>query len=144
LGSIDAAELPEASEAQLALLAAVVAATDFRQFGTTLQQLLEFVGAAQTDLSDYDSGRFWHLQGFAAWRLQDAFYTATRALNRSLVFLRDVHTSQAQTYLAHVYDTFGQLLHHQGLLTEARHEFGSRTRGLRIIFRALSQAVCVV
>jgi class 3 adenylate cyclase len=122
-GSIDVAELSEANDVQLALLAAVVAATDFQQFGTALQQLLELVGAAQTDLSDNDSGRFWHLKGFAAWHLEDAFYTATRALNRSLAFLRGVHTPQAQAYLAHVYDTFGQLLHHQGLLTEARRDF---------------------
>jgi hypothetical protein len=65
-GSIDVAELPEASDVQLALLAAVVAATDFRQFGDTLQRLLDVVEAGQTTLSDYDSGRFWHLKGFAS------------------------------------------------------------------------------
>ena len=102
LGSIDVAELHGASEVQVALLSAMVAATDSRQFGAALQHLLNYVGQAQATLSDYDSGRFWHLKGFAAWRLQDALYIATRALNRSLAFLLGVHTSQAQAYLARV------------------------------------------
>ena len=91
-GSIAVAELHGASDDELALLAAVVAATDFRQFGAALQRLLEVVSAAQTTLSEYDNGRFWHLKGFAAWRLEDALYTATRALNRSLAFLLGVST----------------------------------------------------
>ena len=122
-GSIAVAELHEASAVQLALLAAIVAATDVQQFGAALQHLLEVLHVEQTALTDYDAGRFWHLKGVVAWRLEHALYAATRALNRSLTFLRGVPTPQAQEYLARVYDTFGQLLQYQGLLSEARREF---------------------
>jgi class 3 adenylate cyclase/predicted negative regulator of RcsB-dependent stress response len=122
-GSIAVAELTEASAVQLVLLAAVVAATDVQQFGEALQHLLEVLRVEQTALTDYDAGRFWHLKGVVAWRLEHALYAATRALNRSLTFLRGVPTPQAQGYLARVYDTSGQLLQYQGLLSEARREF---------------------
>ena len=122
-GSIAVAELSEASAVQLALLAAIVAATDVQQFGGALQHLLEVLRVEQTALTDYDNGRFWHLKGVVAWRLERELYTATRALNRSLAFLRGVPTPPAQEYLARVYDTFGQLLQYQGLLSEARREF---------------------
>ena len=122
-GSIAVAELPEASAVQLTLLAAIVAATDVRQFGEALQHLLEVLRAEQTALTDYDAGRFWHLTGVVAWRLEQALSAATRALNRSLTFLQGIPTPQPQGYLARVYDTYGQLLQQQGLLTEARREF---------------------
>src|SRR5262245_60062909 len=71
-GTFDSTELGAANDAQLALLAALVAAGRSQQFGTALQRLLGYVDAAQASLSDYDRGRFWHLKGIAAWRLDDA------------------------------------------------------------------------
>jgi adenylate/guanylate cyclase family protein len=62
-GTFDAAEMDAANEAQVALLAALVAAGRFPQFGTALHRLLACVDAAQPSLSDYDRGRFWHLKG---------------------------------------------------------------------------------
>jgi hypothetical protein len=52
-----------ANEAQVALLAALVAAGRVQQFGTALHRLLACVDAARPSLSDYDRGRFWHLKG---------------------------------------------------------------------------------
>lgn len=121
-GSIAVAELRAADTVRLTLLAAIVAATDLRQFGTALHHLVGGLHTAQPDMTDYDAGRFWHLQGVVAWRLEQAFAAATRALNRSLTFLQGVPSPEAQAYLARVYDTFGQLLHYQGLLSEARRE----------------------
>ena len=86
-GSIAVAELPEASAVQLALLAAIVAATDVQQFGAALQHLVAVLRVEQTALTDYEAGRFWHLNGVVAWRLEQALAAATRALNRSLTFL---------------------------------------------------------
>ena len=83
-------------------------------------------------MSDYDSGRFWHLTGVAAWRLgewPEALYPTTRALNRSVTMLERSATPDAQAYLARVFDTWGQVLQHQGLLREARLEF---ERALRL------------
>jgi hypothetical protein len=62
-GAFDAAELGTANEAQVTLLAAIVAAGHSQQFGTALQCLLACVDAAQGSLSDFDRGRFWHLKG---------------------------------------------------------------------------------
>jgi class 3 adenylate cyclase len=122
-GTIDVTELSHANKPQLALLAAVVAAMDTRRFGEALKRLLAFVDTTQEVLSAYDAGRCLHLKGILAWRLDGDIHSATRAFNRSIALLRDADTLQARTYLAWVFDSFGQLLHHQGLLTDARHEF---------------------
>src|SRR5262249_54076416 len=122
-GTFDAAELGAANGAQVALLAAIVAAGRSQQFGRAPQRLLGDGGAAQASLSDYDRGRFWHLTGVAAWRLDDALYSATRALNRGIVLLQGLETPPAQAYLGRIFDTFGQILQHQGLLHDARLEF---------------------
>src|SRR5262245_36693580 len=104
-GTFDAAELDTASEARVALLAAIVAAGRPQQFGTALQRLLARVDAVQVPLSDYDRGRFWHLKGVAAWRLDDALYSDTRALNRGIALLQDLDTLPAQAYLGRLFDT---------------------------------------
>ena len=122
-GTFDAAELGAANAAQVALLAAIVTAGRSQQFGTALQRLLGCVDAAQASLSTYDRGRFWHLKGVAAWRLDDALYSATRALNRGIALLQGLETLAAQAYLGRIFDTFGQILQHQGLLHDARLEF---------------------
>src|ERR1044072_2003730 len=77
-GTFDDAELGAANEAQVAPLAAIVAAGGSPQFGTALQRLLACLEAPQASLSDYDRGGFWHLTEVAAWRLDDALYNATR------------------------------------------------------------------
>ena len=59
----------------------------------------------------------------AAWRLDDVLYCATRALNRSITLLQGLETLPAQAYLGRIFDTFGQILQHQGLLHNARLEF---------------------
>jgi class 3 adenylate cyclase/Tfp pilus assembly protein PilF len=129
-GTIDPSEISRADNVQLALLAAIVAAADTRQWGKALQRLLAFLHTVEADLSDYDSGRFWHLQGFAVWRgLEEGSSSATRALiamralNRSVALLQGIDAPGAQAYLARVFDTYGQMLQHQGLLYEARREF---------------------
>ena len=113
-----------ANEAQMALLAAIVAAGRSQQFGTALQRLLGYVDAAQASLSDYDRGRFWHLKGVAAWRLDDALYSATRALNRGIALLQDIETLPAQAYLGRIFDTFRPDLAAPGLT--ARRAAGVR------------------
>jgi class 3 adenylate cyclase/predicted negative regulator of RcsB-dependent stress response len=122
-GTIDVAELTGADDGKLALLVAIVAAINTRRFSKALKCLLAFVGARETALSDYDSGRFWHLKGVVAWRLDEGLYPATRALNRSVRLLQSCDAPQAQGYLVRVFDTSGQMLQHQGLLREARVEF---------------------
>jgi class 3 adenylate cyclase/tetratricopeptide (TPR) repeat protein len=121
-GSLDIQALSPASDIQLALQAAMVTAGDVRQFGAALSRLLAFIEAKQPTLSDYDRGRFWHLKGVAMWRLDDIPYLASRALNRSVGLLQGTGTPQALAYLGRVFDTFGQLLHYQGLLRDARLE----------------------
>jgi hypothetical protein len=64
-GTINVTDLAGANDVQVALQAATVAATNTRQFGQALQALLAFVDVRQVALSDYDSGRFWHLKGVA-------------------------------------------------------------------------------
>lgn len=122
-GTIDAAELRQASPVQQALLAAIVAASDFRQFGTVLQSLLAWIDAQQLDLSAYDAGRFWHLRGLLAWRRDGMVYQVLRALNRSITLLQEADSPAARAYLARVFDTYGQFLQHQDLLSEAQVEY---------------------
>lgn len=121
-GSIDTAELDGASDVQLALLSAVVAAAYLGDCGPALPPLLDAVSRGQASLSDYDNGRFWHLQGVAALRLDQDLDSATRACNRSLDFLQS-DTPPVRAYRGRVHDTYGQLLQRQGLCSEAQREF---------------------
>jgi class 3 adenylate cyclase len=121
--TFDPGERSGAGPARQVLLSAIVAAADLRRFGPALGPLLTFVDARQGELDDFDAGRFWHLRGYAAWRLDDDGPAATRALNRSVRLLRALDTPQARAYLARVHDTSGQLLHHRGLLGDARAEY---------------------
>jgi hypothetical protein len=59
------------------------------------------------------------------------FHPATQALNRSIALLREVGMPQAQAYLARVFNTFGQVLQHQGLLSDARAVCGTLRRSGR-------------
>lgn len=139
-GSIDPTEWSSADDVTLALLAGIVAGTNIRRFGQALQALLARVDAAQTALSDYDSARFWHLKGLAAWRQETSVYRAMRAWNRSVELLEGLHSQRAQGYLARVFDTFGQMLHHQGLLCEARLEFERALRLRQAVGDTLGEA----
>jgi class 3 adenylate cyclase/predicted negative regulator of RcsB-dependent stress response len=122
-GTIDPAEIQSANPVQQALLAAIVAASDIRQFGMGLRGLLTWIDTHQIELTTYDAGRFWHLHGLLAWRLDGVIYPAWRALNRSVALLQEVDTPAARAYLARVFDTCGQLLQHQDLLSEAQIEY---------------------
>jgi tetratricopeptide (TPR) repeat protein len=122
-GSIDAVELDGASETQLALLSAIVAAGHLQECHAALAPLLARVSSTQTSLSDYDNGRFWHLRGVTALHLEQDLSSATHALNRSLAFLSSDQPPQMRAYRARVYDTSGQLSQRQGHLREARREF---------------------
>lgn len=116
-------EQASASPVRRVLLLAILAAANLRRFGLSLRPLLAFVDGRQDELDDLDAGRFWHLRGYAAWRLDDDPQTAVRALNRSVRRLRAVETRAGRAYLARVYDTSGQLLHYRGLLGDARAEY---------------------
>ncbi len=120
--SMDVPALDGATDVQLALLSAMVAAVHWQRCGAALPSLLTLVSAAQHTLSYYDQGRFWHLTGCAALHLEHALDSATDALQRSLTFLGD-DAARTRTYRARVYDTWGQLLQRQGLLMEARNRF---------------------
>jgi class 3 adenylate cyclase/Tfp pilus assembly protein PilF len=109
------------------LVAAIVAATDLQRFAASLTALLRELAPLSVALDDYDYGRYCHLAGFAAWRLEQRLDRATDYLNRSVTSLNaasigNSHDPRAARYLARVSDTFGQLLHHQGLYDEARSE----------------------
>lgn len=119
-GSIDVTALRGASETQLALLSALVAAAHFQDCGTALTALLALVRRTQSVLSDYDNGRFWHLKGFAAMYLDHDLASAACALHRSLACLQSNASPQMRAYQAQVYETLGQLFQRQGRLREAR------------------------
>ena len=68
-GTFDASELENADDVRICLLGAIVAATRHWEFGEALVKLLRFASKGLGQMSTYDQGRFWHLKGFAAWRL---------------------------------------------------------------------------
>ncbi len=122
-GAFDPRDVDEADDVRLALLGAVIATLRHDRFGFCLKTLLAFIGPRTARLSLFDRGRFWHLRGFAGWRIDHSIYAAVHALNLSLDRLLTLRTKEAFEYIARVFDTFGQLMQHQGLLTDARSEF---------------------
>ncbi len=118
-GVLDAedADAPIGS-ARFYLSAALIAA---RHRGDALPVLLDELEPRLGELANYDVGRFWHLRGVEAWRRDSAFQT-TRALNFSTRLLEDEPGQRAAHYLARVHDFFGQVLHQQGWLGDARRE----------------------
>ncbi len=121
-GVLDRDEVLATRREELVLQVALVASRDFRRFGTALRAMLEWLEAATAAMSAYDVGRFWHLRGLTAWRLDDSSFMATRALNLASAFLTEDATPRADRYRARVHDTLGQMLVNQGLLTEGREE----------------------
>ena len=122
-GTFDPVELESASEARIALLAAIVAAANRQQFGESFERLLNYAAARTKQLTAYDVARFWHLKGVSVWRLHESVYTATKAFNSSIELLIELNTSAARNYLPRVLDTYGQFLNSQGLTHDARREF---------------------
>jgi len=105
------------------LRAGVAAARDPELLVVALPVLLEAVEADADDLDRYERGVLFHLRGLAAWRLDRDVPASTRALNRSVALLTGTEEPRTASYAGRVFDTLGQLLHHQGLLTDAREEF---------------------
>jgi class 3 adenylate cyclase len=122
-GTFDESELAGADVFRICLLAAIVAATRHWEHGEALVQLLQFTGKRISQMSPYDQGRYWHLKGFAAWRLDGSVYTAMQLLQRSVRRIQESDTPDADAYLPRVLDVLGQLLHHNGQLQDARAEF---------------------
>jgi len=121
-GAVDDEDVEPSTRASTIMRAALLASLEWRRFAPALKTLIEWLEGGQAELTPYDAGRFWHLRGLAAWRLDDSLFMATRALNTSTRLLTDEGSSRALRYLPRVLDTFGQLLHQQGMLRDARRE----------------------
>lgn len=125
---LDARALVELSRTQAAeggpteLVMALTAALDLRRFSRALRILVERAARGQSTLSDYDLGRLSHLRGLVAWRLDGSIATASRAFTNAEKRLRTANSPEASRYLPRVYDTWGQMLHAEGLLADARVE----------------------
>lgn len=122
-GTFDPSELDNATAPCIGLLAAIIAASDYQRFHRDLKILLAFVKSEASELSLYDQARLSHLEGVATWREEGSIYFIEKALNLSIAILQQLGSPKAQRYLPRVFDTFGQFMHHQGLLKEARREF---------------------
>ncbi len=122
-GTFEPDELDAATDERLALLTAIVAATETRHNAHELHALLGAAQGREQGLPLYDAGRFWHIKGVVAWRIDGSLYAAMAALDRSLRLLRAAPEQNAEWYQARVHDTLGQLLQAQGLLADARYEF---------------------
>ncbi|MCI0530248.1 MAG: hypothetical protein L0Y56_22620, partial [Nitrospira sp.] len=113
-------EAPNPSSPQILLLITIALTTDFQRFAKETQAILTFLMGRLVELSMYNQGRFWHLKGYIAWRVDEGFFTAIQAFNTSLKLLKEAKEPAAKGYMARVYDSLGQLLLHQGLLREAK------------------------
>jgi len=121
-GMLDPGEQP-ADDATRRLLQVVLAcARELRRHGDALRAVLDAIEPKLSTLSAYDAGRYWHLRGLFAWRVDESTFAATRALNASLRVLEADKSALAPAYAARVHDTFGQLLHQGGMLADARRE----------------------
>jgi class 3 adenylate cyclase len=128
VGILDPEEDTPATPTALALQALLLGASELRRFAEAVPVLISALDAMQ--LSTYDLGRLWHVRGLVAWRSSRSTYEATRAFNRSIHYLEDDASPRANRYLARVHDTYGQLLHQQGMLSDAMHEL-ERSLSLR-------------
>lgn len=122
-GTVTLDEIEQAEGVELVLLAAIIALTRLRDEPHTPARLLSCIAASEPTLSPYDQGRYWHLRGFLAWRQDGALHRAYRALNRSMRLLEAQDTPAATGYLARVWDTYGQLLQHQGISGAAQRDY---------------------
>lgn len=106
-----------------ALAAAIVAAGDPVLQPTVLPPLLAALGPGRRGWTPFRRGVYEHLRGVAAFRLDRDVPAATEALNAALDALDADPSPAARGYAGRVHDTFGMLLHHQGLLVDAREAF---------------------
>ncbi|MCP4041812.1 MAG: tetratricopeptide repeat protein, partial [Gammaproteobacteria bacterium] len=120
-GTVTPQEVASADASVLILLAAIIALTRIREDRDAPSHLLQFLGPRESELDAFSRGRYWHLRGYVAWRLDGSIYRAYTALNRSIRLLEGVDD---HGYLARVWDTYGQLLHYQGLFSTARLDYG--------------------
>ncbi|CAN5729596.1 hypothetical protein BH09MYX1_BH09MYX1_25890 [soil metagenome] len=109
---------------------AAAAATDARRYATLLRDVLAALRARQEDLSAEGRGRFFHLAGFFALRVDEDVALALRHLNRARDTLAPLVEKSARSYLARVHDTLGQLLHREGQWDSAQKEL-ARSLALR-------------
>jgi len=100
---------------------AVVAAADAQGLRTALPALLRAIGPDRGTLDARSRAVDDHLRGLVAWRVDADMPRAVASWNRSVARLSGVPGGDA--YAGRVHDTFGQLLHHQGLLVDARDAY---------------------
>lgn len=108
---------------ELALLCSIVAATTFRLHVDLLRALLKALAEKEHLLSIYDRGRYWHLRGFAAWRLDEDWIATCRGFYRSIELLGSLTDQQQRAYLGRTWNSYAQFMHHQGRFHEARFAF---------------------
>lgn len=122
--TIEIKELSNSSPLQILILTAIALITDLSSFTKEIKVILMFLIGRLGELSLYDQGRFWHLKGHVAWRVDEGLFAAIQAFNTSLRLLKESKHPAAEGYIARVYDSFGQLLQYQGLLQEAKMYYG--------------------
>ena len=121
-GPLDPGEPPPATVPALVVQIALLAILEVRRRPEAVRRLLDWLEPRLDELTPYDAARTWHLRAVAAWRLDDDAFAAARALNRSMRLLRAEASPRARAYSARVHDMFGQLLHQQGMLADAKGE----------------------
>lgn len=103
--------------------ACVVVAGDPRLMPRALRPLLAVLSPRRDVLSPFGGAVASHLRGIVAWRLDGDVPVAIDELNRSLEALETLGGTGPLAYAGRVHDTLGQLLHHQGLLVDAREAY---------------------
>jgi len=120
-GVLDPEDAAPASTSELLLQIALVAIRQVFKYAATVRIALDRLQES-TELTSYDSGRAWHCRSVLAWRVDKLPFDASRALNESLKVLAADDSARAQRYRARVHDTLGQLLHQQGMTSDALRE----------------------
>ena len=103
--------------------ACVVVAGDPRLMPRALRPLLALLSPRRDTLSPFAGAVASHLRGIVAWRLDGDVPVAIDELNHSLEALETLGGTGPLAYAGRVHDTLGQLLHHQGLLVDAREAY---------------------
>ncbi len=116
----------------LLLRIAAAAATDARRHAKLLHDVLAVLRPREEELAPEARGRFFHLAGFFALRVDEDIARALRDLNRARDTLAPLAAASpsAKAYLARIHDTLGQLLHRDGQWDAAQREL-ARSLALR-------------
>ena len=111
---------------------AAAAATDARRHAKLLHDVLAVLRPREEELAPEARGRFFHLAGFFALRVDEDISRALRDLNRARDTLAPLANASpsAKAYLARIHDTLGQLLHRDGQWDAAQREL-ARSLALR-------------